>query len=518
MQHHGFLWISGKPGAGKSTIMKFAYRNFKRTSHYKSAVTASFFFHARGDSLEKSISGMYRSLLLQLLEGYPELQTILDDSENLSHTQDGCPPLNVLKELFYNAVLALGDRLFTCFIDALDECDEQQVVEMVQCFEDLAEQTTAKEVPFRVCFSSRHYPYIVIQQGIRFVLEDQPGHTEDLSAYVGSRLKVRDLALIEELRYKILDKAAGVFMWVVLVVDILNKEDRQGGMSLKKRLAELPSGLSDLFKDILSRDNENTEALLLCVIWILYAERPLGPNEFYHALWSGLSLKNLVSDQIPNVTPDASDDLDKFRRCVISASKGLAETTKTRQPTVQFIHESVRDFLVKDKGLHALWPEIGYDCASPSHEMLKQCCSVYLNHGSVRQSLLELSSERNSSSQPETSEQYPFLKYATQHILIHANVAAKAFPQDDFLSKFPMSDWIHLNNRFEHFKIRKYSPSASRSYIFAERGLSRLIRTIDHEDPPFLLLWPAVVKKLLLPSWGCLQVFTTELTFLRALS
>jgi adenylylsulfate kinase-like enzyme len=23
-QHHGFLWIKGKPGAGKSTVMKFA--------------------------------------------------------------------------------------------------------------------------------------------------------------------------------------------------------------------------------------------------------------------------------------------------------------------------------------------------------------------------------------------------------------------------------------------------------------------------------------------------------------
>jgi hypothetical protein len=86
MQHHGFLWISGKPGAGKSTIMKFAYLNFKRVSHCKSAVTASFFFHARGHSLEKSINGMYRSLLLQLLEGYPDVQTILDDPENLSHT------------------------------------------------------------------------------------------------------------------------------------------------------------------------------------------------------------------------------------------------------------------------------------------------------------------------------------------------------------------------------------------------------------------------------------------------
>lgn len=54
-QHHGFLWISGKPGAGKSTIMKFAYSNAKDKARHKHAIIASFFFNARGDFLEKSI-------------------------------------------------------------------------------------------------------------------------------------------------------------------------------------------------------------------------------------------------------------------------------------------------------------------------------------------------------------------------------------------------------------------------------------------------------------------------------
>ncbi|KAJ5398344.1 hypothetical protein N7509_006457 [Penicillium cosmopolitanum] len=483
MQHRGFLWINGKPGAGKSTLMKFAYLNLKRQIHYKNAVIASFFFHARGHNLEKSISGMYRSLLLQLLEGYPELQSVLDDPEYFSQHETSCPSLNILKELFYSAVLSLGGRSFTCFIDALDECDEQQVVEMVQCFEDLAEQATANEISFRVCFSSRHYPHIIIRHGMRFILEEQPGHAEDLSAYAASRLVVRDPALTKELQCIILDKAAGVFMWVVLVVQILNEEERHGGMFLRKRLAEIPSSLSELFKDILGRNSGNTEALLLCLIWILYAERPLEPNEFYHAIWSGLSLKGLVDDQIPDVTPDTTDNLDNFRRYVISASKGLAETTNTKKPTVQFIHESVRDFLVKDKGLHELWPEIGYDCASPSHETLKQCCSVYLNHVSVRQRLCELPLEYDSTVQLEMSEQHPLMKYATQFILYHANLAAKVYPQDDFLSGFPMSDWIHLNNMYQQFKIRRYSPSATQFYIFAERGLSRLIRTIPRGDP-----------------------------------
>lgn len=116
---------------------------------------------------------MYQSLLLQLLEGYSDLQVVLDDSDLVPHNQNGCPSLNVLKELFANAVCALGQRSLTCFVDALDECDEQQVVDMVQYFEDLTEQCTAKGIPFRICFSSRHYPYIVSQRGIRLTLEDQ---------------------------------------------------------------------------------------------------------------------------------------------------------------------------------------------------------------------------------------------------------------------------------------------------------------------------------------------------------
>lgn len=294
--HHGFLWISGKPGAGKSTIMKFLYLNMKSKVRRQGSVVASFFFNARGEYLEKSIFGMYRSLLLKLLEGYPMLQSILDNPDVIPHNHVGCPSLNVLKDLFSDAILSLGEKPFTCFVDALDECDEQQVVEMIQYFEDLAEQSACKGVPFRLCFSSRHYPYIVIKQGIRLTLEDQTGHFEDLETYVASRLQIEDPTILEDIQPQLLSKAAGVFMWVVLVVDILNKEYRRGGLSLRRRLAEIPSDLSELFSDILRRDNENMEDLLLCILWILYAKRPLQPKEFYHALWSGLSLKGLVDD------------------------------------------------------------------------------------------------------------------------------------------------------------------------------------------------------------------------------
>ncbi|RSL62669.1 hypothetical protein CEP54_005624 [Fusarium duplospermum] len=328
--HRGFLWIRGKPGAGKSTIMKFIYEQTKKNNLHKHAITASFFFHARGEDLQKSIPGMYRSLLLQLLEGYPDLQEVLDDTDLVPRGQIECPSLNVLKDLFHNAVSNLGQRTFACFIDALDECDEQQVMEMVRYFDELAESCEGPGSHLQICFSSRHYPHIQMRHGIELTLEHQQGHLEDMSNYIQKNLLVKPPALAERLRSQMLKKAAGVFLWVVLVVDILNKESRRGGLALQKRLAEVPSGLSDLFKDILTRDTDNMEDLLLSVLWILYAKRPLRPEEYCHALWSGLVQKDLVDPEMPDTGPDSSDCIRSY---VIASSKGLAEIPKVKSPT-----------------------------------------------------------------------------------------------------------------------------------------------------------------------------------------
>jgi hypothetical protein len=54
---------------------------------------------------------------------------------------------------------------------------------------------------------------------------------------------------------EILVKASGIFLWVYLVVPILNKAyDKGRPYSLKKRLEEIPKGLPELFDDILTRD------------------------------------------------------------------------------------------------------------------------------------------------------------------------------------------------------------------------------------------------------------------------
>src|ERR1700722_20245202 len=63
----GLLWIKGKPGAGKSTLMKYALRQ----EGHDQTIIASFFFNARGSQLERTPLGLYRSILHQLLRFAP---------------------------------------------------------------------------------------------------------------------------------------------------------------------------------------------------------------------------------------------------------------------------------------------------------------------------------------------------------------------------------------------------------------------------------------------------------------
>jgi len=77
-QNRETLWIKGKPGAGKSALIKNALRDAKERADDKARaardkpVVASFFFHGRGSSIQKSPLGMFRSLLHQILDQISE--------------------------------------------------------------------------------------------------------------------------------------------------------------------------------------------------------------------------------------------------------------------------------------------------------------------------------------------------------------------------------------------------------------------------------------------------------------
>ena len=172
----------------------------------------------------------------------------------------------MLREHLFVALSKLGERRLRCFIDALDECDEQQIREMIVFFEELGHNALKNGSQLYVCFASRHYPTIDIRSGLQLTLEHEDGHGEDLAKYVQRHLRAGKGHYAEEVRTQIREGANGVFMCAVLVTDILNREFVSGRIfAVKKRLQEIPVKLSDLFKDISRRDCANMTDLLLCL-------------------------------------------------------------------------------------------------------------------------------------------------------------------------------------------------------------------------------------------------------------
>ncbi|OCL01719.1 hypothetical protein AOQ84DRAFT_426547, partial [Glonium stellatum] len=479
-EHHGLLWIKGKPGAGKSTLMKYALVNAQGA--IKDRIVLSFFFNARGEDLEKSTLGMYRSLLLQLLKQVPKLQHILDSLRLTAWASSGHHQWSIesLKELFRKAVQSLREFSLACFIDALDECDEDQIRDMISFFESIGELAVLAGIRFHVCVSSRHYPHITIRKGLYLILEGQEGHNQDITNYLDGELKIGHSKLAEQIRGELQEKASGIFMWVVLVVNLLNKEYDCGRIhALRQRLRDIPSDLHELFRDILTRNSDKRNELLLCIQWVLFARHPLNPEQLYFAILSGID---------PNIPLSWNRDeltMAAIKRFILDSSKGLAETTGSE--TVQFIHESVRDFLLKEDGLGELWPGIGKNFRGQSHEQLKQCCLAYMDvdiaaHLDLSKPLPKLSFIEAVTLRRSVTQEFPFLEYAIRNVLYHANIAGgDNVAQGDFIQRFQLINWIRLYNLLEEHEVRRYTPKASLLYILAEYNMPNLIRVHPHK-------------------------------------
>ena len=186
-----------------------------------------FFFHARGGSLEISTDGLFRSLLHQLLE---EVPTVFDslNKRRLGLVKRQGWSSTLLKVTFWEAVLNLNQYQVTCFIDAMDECRQNDIESVIQYFDNLGDALVLNGKAFHVCSSSRHYPNLRSSKSVELVLETQRGHDEDIRRYIKQRLLVDSNDLELDLAELIRSKVCGIFPWVVLVVALVNQDDRNG--------------------------------------------------------------------------------------------------------------------------------------------------------------------------------------------------------------------------------------------------------------------------------------------------
>ncbi|EGX48575.1 hypothetical protein AOL_s00080g204 [Orbilia oligospora ATCC 24927] len=375
--HNGVLWIKGKPGAGKSTLLKHTLNHCERL--LKDHMIAAYFFSARSsERLEKSFIGMLRSLIYQVLDQDSQLCQNFISYFRKKKKKHGPKIWNwsegELKDLFIRAVTQ-SQRPIVLFVDALDECDEAEIRAVVAYLENLSSVAIASKTDLSICLSSRHYPTITMQKSLQIILESHINHQKDIEIYIQERLTPM-IPETQWIRAGVRTRAEGVFMWAVLVVEMLNRAFDEGDIAaVEYKLRQIPQGLEKVFLDLLGKDNTHKEETLLILQWQLFVASDLEPQGLYEAVIAGTAPESLVPEarQNPLIT------LDVIKRYITSTSKGLIEVSKSSLRS-QFIHETVRDFLLRNQRLETLYPILKDQMVKASHKRLAGCCLTALKN------------------------------------------------------------------------------------------------------------------------------------------
>ncbi|RYC65044.1 hypothetical protein CHU98_g1135 [Xylaria longipes] len=482
------LWIKGKPGSGKSTLLKYAlaFERNKLAAESKKLVI-SFFFHARGDKLQKTRLGFYRSLLYQLLQKFPGGLPGLVDKFVERHRTVG--PLNRswnwhVEELraFLEASLPNILKAFsiTLFVDALDEAGEDNAVKLVSDFKMLVQRLPQSSFHFRICFSCRHYPILETDYGFRdgltILVEDM--HTADIEKYVEENLQ--DLPSHQDYMSLITSRAAGIFLCARLVVQQVLAMERNGkrDQAIQREIEKIPQDLNNLYQRLIEM-LEDRAATVRLTQWICFAERPLSARELQWAMIIDPDGRYKSLQECRDAVDHIEDNKINTRVNVLSC--GLAEITQHGTGTVQFIHQSVKDFFTKD-GLVIL-----ADNLSPA-----KAVSIEANYCLVRSCLRYIAMEEfarlegdwhralspmsnyywaaDLSKYPESelhkshSGAFHFLHYAVTSWVFHAKNAEGVTPADYLLR---ISDWplTWLVSRWYNLGLSIGAPNHNESEI-----------------------------------------------------
>lgn len=516
-QHHGFFWIQGNPGSGKSTLMKKAHSHVQAHSQDPTSVIAAFFFNARGSEMEKSPVGLFRTLLHSLCQHISALRAVV--MKKYYRKRGLLNPswewqFFELKELLSSVVTApvLGQRNLILCVDALDECDLIGAKSVIQFLEHLANSSIRENTKFNICLSSRYWPQFTIQHCFKARVEIE--NHGDIASYIHQS---DQLAILET---KLKDKAQGIFLWVVLVVQELLSAHENGATlgELDRILHRVPSDLWSFYQYQMENTGHDDRCQMLSMLQcVFYSQEPLSPTELRYLLAFGHEDFSSYSDWAQSNEYVMSDA--HMEKRIREKSKGLVEIAEIPEcwnglkadfeskETVQFIHQTVKDFLSKDGFEPLRGREMPNDAAS-GHEFMKVACFNYLNTTDLQDiPILDFrlySDDTILRKMPTLSEDHPLLEYAVDCLFLHAALAERhGIPQDSLRSHISdnthglFERWRYLNDLIS--KIRGeprpqcigpstfdrgvQGPEARPLHIFAQYGLLVPGMSKPREDP-----------------------------------
>lgn len=225
---------------------------------------AEFYFWNVGSEYEKSLRGIYRSLLYQILQDCPELMATALPTQYgqamsgswLIHKNIKLVENDIVKAFsnIINSPHLHGNNCVCLFIDGLDELQPTVQNDYKDVVDLLRRWTAISPGNVNICVSSRENLVFMNAFSDQYRVRLHELTRYDMEVYIQERLAhASGDEGQESLISSIIDKANGVFLWVALVVKSL-REGLDNGLScaeLTHKVDILPDEMKGLYMHIL---------------------------------------------------------------------------------------------------------------------------------------------------------------------------------------------------------------------------------------------------------------------------
>lgn len=374
----GIFWVRGKPESGKSTLMKFLASNNNTMSKLENwaetepVITASHFFYHGGQPMQKSLIGLWQTLLYEVLKECPQLIEVVSPSRwttlDLGAYNEPWDAVE-LREAFEKLSQESLSLKFCFFIDGLDEYTDGVKKyrgdhgELIRPLKTLVSSRSIK-----ICVSSR--PWNVFKAAFgntEWKLQLEDFTKEDIRRYVMEELTREPHPHFERLLKAdnrcaqiagiIVTRAEGVFLWVFLVVMSVKRgfHGEDNYQDLMRRLNLIPNDLEEYFTNMLeSIDKAYWEKATRVFKVLVDAEQslPLLSFDYLEKEMNEPGYATRIKTQTFSAEA-ATADYERLKTRLNACCQDLLYVTcypeelEPHRFQIDFLHRTVRDFFLQ---------------------------------------------------------------------------------------------------------------------------------------------------------------------------
>lgn len=330
-------WISGKPGSGKTTLVKYIVGH-QRTKEYldiwsPGCKIVSHYFWRPGTPMQKTLEGLLCSLLYQLLGSSATALGAVISLVSKSGPKDSYTDWSSAELL--SALLKALDSYehgVCLFLDGLDEVDpENGTKDGIPELLDLAVKLSQMSRPIKLCLASRPDPPMLgtrLSTYPRLRLQDL--NFQDLMKYARGHVNLPETYDFPKIYHSdddpiqwLVHKAEGVFLWLILATRSVNEGVlyNDTATTLYERIDRLPKDLDNLYQDMWERagsDNplEYRQTAALYFKLLLAPCADLSPSSVFERM----TIFHLMLATIAPIADEAFDALDESSKLVCQDS------------------------------------------------------------------------------------------------------------------------------------------------------------------------------------------------------